>query len=194
MAMVTTRASVNPTGVIQQCDVFRDVEYLEYALEVDGVVEFSKIHFPYAIVLTQACDLQQDHDAKEQARVNPGKNQDKYLLSVIVAPLYNSNDFFQGKHLEQLGFTMRQFPSKKRTETKDIYRNENKRYHFLSFDNDIPVVDSVIDFKHYFSVSVGYLTSIYAKQYVCSIDDLYRESISHRFSHFLSRIGLPEPE
>ena len=72
--------------------------------------------------------------------------------------------------------------------------NENKRYHYLNFAQDVELVESVIDFKHYFTVTVNYLNSIREEKYVCSIESLYRELILQRFSNFLSRIGLPDPE
>ena len=64
----------------------------------------------------------------------------------------------------------------------------------MNFADDVELVESVIDFKHYFTVTVNYLNSIYEKKYVCSVDSLYRELISQRFSNFLARIGLPDPE
>lgn len=194
MAEVITKTYSETSTVINQCDIFQDIEYVEYAVESEDTIEVSKIHFPYAIVLTQACDLQQDHDAKKRMLEEGKGNQDKYLISAIVAPIYNFEDFLQGEHLKQLGMKMVSFPGRNRTQTKNIIANENKRYHYLKFDDSIPIVESVIDFKHYFTVSVNYLMSIYKSHYVCSIDSLYRELISQRFSNFLSRIGLPDPE
>lgn len=191
MAEVTTKAYLDNRMVINQCDVFRDVEYVEYAIEKDFQIEISKIHFPYAMVLTQACDLQQDYDAKKRIDEEGKGNQDKYLISAIVAPIYNFEDFLKGEHLLQLEMQMTVFPGKKKTPTKNVIDNENKRYHYLKFDDWVPLVESVIDFKHYFTVPVSYLMSIYKTNYVCSIDSLYREEISQRFSHFLARIGLP---
>ena len=193
MAEVITKTYINTSNVINQCDIFRDIEYVEYALESEETIEVSKIHFPYAIVLTQACDLQQDYDAKLRI-IEQGKgNQDKFLISAIVAPVYNFEDFLQGNHLNQLGMNMTVFPSRSKTLTKNIIENENKRYHYLKFDEKVSIVESIIDFKHYFTVSVNYLASIYQTNYVCSVESLYRELISQRFSNFLSRIGLPDP-
>lgn len=194
MAEVITKTYFETSMVINQCDIFRDVEYVEYAIENEDTIEVSKIHFPYAVVLTQACDLQQDHDAKQRLLEEGKGNQDKFLISAIVAPIYNFEDFLQGEHLKQLGMKMLAFPGRSRTPTKNIIDNENKRYHYLKFDTSVPIVESVIDFKHYFTVSVNYLTSIYKTHYVCSVDSLYRELILQRFSNFMSRIGLPEPE
>lgn len=194
MAEVITKTYLETSMVINQCDIFHDVEYVEYAIENEDTIEVSKIHFPYAIVLTQACDLQQDHDAKLRLLEEGKGNQDKFLISAIVAPIYNFEDFLQGEHLKQLGMKMVAFPGRSKTPTKNVVDNENKRYHYLRFDESVPIVESVIDFKHYFTVSVNYLTTIYKTHYVCSVDSLYRELILQRFSNFLSRIGLPEPE
>ncbi|WP_278949491.1 hypothetical protein, partial [Alistipes putredinis] len=73
--------------------------------------------------------------------------------------------------------------------------NSHPRYHTLDFgdNNTYGMVKSVIDFKHYFSVSINYLESIKQSNFVGKIKELYREDISHRFAAFLSRVGLPNP-
>ncbi len=76
----------NSTSIerIKQGDIISDVEYIEYIDVENGVIRASKINFPLVIVLTQDCDLTWDYDS----RTNGSGNQDKYLFSVIVAPLY----------------------------------------------------------------------------------------------------------
>lgn len=194
MAETITKTRVEKTGIVQQCDIFKNVEFIEYAVESEKTIQISKIVFPYVVVLTQACDLQQDFDARIRIRDGSGKNQDKLLISVIVAPIYNFEDFRMGTHLDQLGMTMQIQGSRNKSKCENIIKNETKRYHYLKFEDETPLVESVIDFKHYFTVTVNYLTQIYGSNYVCSIESLYRELISQRFSNFLSRIGLPDPE
>lgn len=46
---------------LSQGDLIKDVEFIEYAIEKKGDIEVSKINFPLIIVLTQDCDLNQDH-------------------------------------------------------------------------------------------------------------------------------------
>ena len=192
MSGTITKVRSDKTGIIKQCDIFRNVEFIEYAVENKSSIEVSKIIFPNAIVLTQACDLQQDYNARK--RIEDGGNQDKILISVIVAPLYNFEEFRIGTHLDQLDMEMQNHGKRGRSKCDNIMKNETKRYHYLKFADGIPLVESVIDFKHYFTVTVNYLTQIYDSNYVCSIDSLYREQISQRFSNFLARIGLPDPE
>ena len=66
----------NKVERIKQGDILTDVEYIEYADVVDGVIKVSKIVFPLVIVLTQDCDLTWDFDSRKNAT----GTQDKYLF------------------------------------------------------------------------------------------------------------------
>ena len=151
-----------------------------------AIIEISKIIFPFVIVLTQDCDLAQDFNS--QSKKN---NQDKILISVIVAPLYNAVHVLSGEHLDRLGLQMQKINGNTRPEL--LKQNQLPRYHYLEMkeDEDIPIVASVIDFKHYFTVNKNYLLKIKKTNYICRVNELYRERISQRFCNFLSRIALP---
>ena len=194
MAEVITKTYLETNKVINQCDIFRNLEFIEYVKEQDKTIEVSKIVFPLSIVLTQACDLQQDCSARKRNLEEGTGNQDKFLISVIVAPIYNFEEFRLGTHLEQIGLTMEPKGSRNKSLCQNIIKNENKRYHYLKFSQETELVESVIDFKHYFTINANILNQIYDKCYVCSIDSLYRELILQRFSNFLSRIGLHDPD
>jgi len=183
MVRTETKASER----ICQGDIFRDVTSVEYIIEKSGEMEVSNIRFPYVIVLTQDCDLEQDDVFRSPE--SKKETQDKYLLSVLVAPLYNAEDVFEGTHLSYMDWKME--PISNRMLRDYLTSNQRARYHYLEFEKDIPLVPSVIDFKHYFSVNVVYLKSIKKANCVCKVAELYREDISQRFSSFLSRIGLP---
>jgi len=174
---------------ISQGDIYKDVEFIEYAIEKAGVIEISKIVFPFVVVLTQDCDLNQDYTVR-WAR-NGGSSHDKKIISVIVVPLYNVEHVYKGEHLSELGMTMAPIP-KKRTPGKTLIQNKNPRYHYLEFPTNVPIVSSVIDFKHYFTVNVEYLKKHKKGNFICQVGPLYREDVSQRFSSYLSRIGLPE--
>ncbi len=193
MAETIVKVYKETSSIINQCDIFKNIEFIEYVKEVDSVIEVSKIIFPKVIVLTQACDLLQDHNARKRNESDELANQDKFLISVIVAPLYNFEDFRLGEHLSQIGLNMQNMGRRSKSKCGNIIQNEDKRYHYLNFDKNVPITECVIDFKHYFTVNINYLDSVYKEQYICSIDSLYRELISQRFSNFLSRIGLPDP-
>lgn len=183
--MTITRTRKTRTPQIRQGDIFKNVEYIKRIKEKSGILEIAKINFPLVIVLSQECDLTQDY----QTRKNP-KNQDKWLFSVLVAPLYNAEGVYQGTHLSELGYKMRQI-NKQKTEGTHLRNNETPRYHYIEFPDDVPIVPSIIDFKHYFSVYVEYLRSIKGKNFICSVSPLFREDITFRFANYLARIGLP---
>ena len=172
---------------IRQGDVIADVEHLESAQIEKDIVEISKITFPYVVVLTQDCDLLQDYHTR---RPKSGTTQDKQLVSVLVAPLYNAEHVYSGTHLSELGLTM-QTINRAKTPGQRLQSNQDPRYHYLKFPEGIPIVPSVIDFKHYFSVSADYLKALRTNNLICLIAPLYREDVSQRFASFLARIGLP---
>lgn len=177
------------TGRVCQGDILRDVEHIEYVNQTDdGAIEMSRIVFPLVIVLTQDCDLQQDF--KFRWADQQTNSHDKYLLSVLVAPLYNYDHVIAGTHLSELDYRMTPINANK-SPGKNLRQNETPRYHYLEFDSAVPLPNSVIDFKHYFSVSSEYLKEIKPQVFVRRVAELYREDISMRFASFLSRIGLP---
>ncbi|WP_446786818.1 hypothetical protein [Macellibacteroides fermentans] len=175
---------------IKQGDIIKNVSFIESYREQDGNIEVKRIVFPLIIVLTQDCDLTWDYEA----RSNENTYHDKYLMSVIVAPLYNYEHFIMGEHLSELNRNMATISrNQTKTDNKNLRQNETPRYHYLEFDSTIPIVNSVIDFKHYFTVNVEHLQEHKADDYVCSVSELFREQITQRFANYLSRIGLPEP-
>ena len=173
---------------ISQGDIFRDIDYLEYYSIEKGIIEISIISFPTVIVLTQDCDLAQDYTFRSEEK----STNDKLLISVLVAPLYNAAFVFNGEHLSDLGYTMQKFTGKSETAIKDVKNNKNPRYHYFDFGSESPLPPSIVDFKHYFSININYLESIRNSHRLFPVMELYREDISQRFSSFLSRIGLPD--
>jgi hypothetical protein len=175
---------------ISQGDVFRDVECIEYVSEKGGIIEVSKVVFPLVVVLTQDCDLEQDAKYRDPKHKKPSTD-DKRLLSVLVVPLYNSEHVILGTHLGDLKMQMITI-NKNSFEYKSLRNNERPRYHYLEFPQDIPIVAQIADFKHYFSAHLNYLENIRSKQFVCRIEDMFREHLSQRFASYLARIGLPD--
>ena len=169
---------------VSQGDIFREIECIEYAVERRGIIEVSKIVFPLVIVLTQDCDLEQDWSNRGKA------TQSTRLLSVLVAPLYNAEHVFQGEHLNDIGIKTEPI-NRKRSPGTMLMQNERPRYHYIDFPQHTPLVASVADFKHYFSIHVPYLEKVRQTNFVCRLSDLFREDVSQRFTAYLGRIGLP---
>lgn len=186
------KTKIGKSSRIRQGDIYKSIEYLEYIKEKKGVLEISKIIYPYVIVLTQDCDLKQDFVNRKEKKVKPEKTQDKYLISVLVAPLFNVEHFKKGEHFSEIELHMRDDIPWDQTEGKKIKKNELPRYHYLKFPPELEIVDSIIDFKHFFSINIKSLNKIRRKNFVCSVAELFREEISDRFAFYLARIGLPE--
>ena len=109
---------------VSQGDIYKDVDWIEDVEESEGVLTIRKIRFPYVIVLTQDCDLAQDFELRWRGA--EGDNQDKFLISVLVAPIYNVDHVYNGEHLSELGLTMAQI-NKGKTPGDCLRQNKNPR-------------------------------------------------------------------
>jgi hypothetical protein len=188
------------TDRVLQGDIYRDIDFIESFKEYeekDGTyLKIELIHYPYIIVLTQDCDLEQDYKNKIEngtKEKDADKFQDKYLFSVIVAPLYIADDVIQGVHLSKLGYKMQNIRNVSTSKVGLVMLNEIPRYHYLNILHNPPIPASIIDFKHYFTVTLEELTVNKKANYIRTIKPLFREKVSQRFSSYLSRIGLPDP-
>lgn len=178
---------------VRQGDIFENVPYYESYLEENGEFNLQIISFPYVLVLTQDCDLEQNKKARKDYKTHLADevfDNDKHLISIIVVPLYNEEHLFTGDHLSEIKIKSQKITS---TIKSNIKSNQNARYHYMIFDESITIPNSIIDFKHYFTVSLDWLEKNIDKR-KCGIDSVFRELISQRFSNYLSRIGLPEPD
>ncbi len=182
---------------ISQGDIYKDVWCFENISQDDNNLKINRIFFPYVVVLTQDCDIQQHNEYVGQ--------KSGQLFSVLVAPIYNVASFMEGKHLEKMRLSSPSYISSKgkilestgqkiNSEGQLIISNQISRYHYLNFEDDIEVPPSVVDFKHYFSLGVNYLKIDKNKDFICRLKPLYRELLTQRFSNYLSRIGLPNPD
>ena len=160
------------------------LEKLKFVIgDSEEETELDNIFLSYAVILTQDCDMRSDFICKKS-----GKNQDKRLLSLLICPAFLINEFVQGKHLGD--WQMDVFNSKlaKRIKKNDEY----KRYHFLSEESNFSIPELVIDFKHFFTLPRDFLYKQRKDKYVASLNEIFREELSQRFSNYLSRIGIPE--
>ena len=177
---------------VHQGDIYREIDCIEYANVNDGIVDISKIHYQYVMVLSQECDLTQDYNERVNIIQQQPITYDKILQNIIVVPLFNYEHFKAGLHLSNIGFSMAtDFSNQKKTPAKILMQNNNPRYHYLEFNESVDIVPSVIDFKRFFTIDANAFYKIQAAHYVCSVDQLFRERISQRFANFISRIGLP---
>ena len=179
---------------IHQGDFIKSVNYLEYFKQNDGQIEVSLIEFPLVVILTQECDATQDFDNRERYIKKEDEFNHQYLLSVIVAPVYNIEDIKEGNHLENLNLKYKRINS---NDCQKIKQNRDPRYHYMKIEvvKD-KYIEYVVDFKHYFTINVEQLIEHKNQKnnFQFTLDDLFKESLSQRFANYLSRIGLPESE
>lgn len=170
---------------IKQGDVLENVEHFIYSHKEKAVLKFV---YPYTVVITQDCDLEQDFKAR-----NETLKQDKFLESTLLIPAFLSEDLKMGTHLTMLNLERENWSnfSSKSDKWSNIIGNENKRFHCLKQDDDLKIPELIMDFKFFFTLPHSQLNSIYKDNYLASIKTLYREDLSSRFAHYLSRIGLP---
>lgn len=176
----------------RQGDVLRDVTIVEWAAEVEDAPDDERFQImdrvlPYLVVLSQDCDLEQDHKNRADKK---SASHDKFLQSILVCPAYREAGFRAGSHLEELGLTMMRINSDK---FKRIRGNQEYRYHYLPPNRALQVPELIIDFKHYFTGPRDLIYDEYRKKhYLATLEVLFREDLSCRFAQYLSRIGLPE--
>jgi hypothetical protein len=171
-----------------QGDILRDVVLFEATTGDGEDVDVIERSFPYVVVLTQDCDLEQDENARKEV---PKRNDDKFLQSVLLCPAYQSTKVKLGTHLSEMGRIMQPYG-------KDLWRpieqNTSPRYHMLAEALDFQLPELVLDFKQYFTSPREFFCARYKGHYVTSLGPLTREFLSQRFAYYLSRIGLPEFE
>ncbi|MBO3457470.1 hypothetical protein G7B40_004140 [Aetokthonos hydrillicola Thurmond2011] len=167
------------TGVIQ----FRPVPD-ESSPELDKT-QFRPIIHPYAIIVTQDCDLDWDYTARQ--------NQDKIyklLNSVILCEVYTAQDIRYDKTL--------------RINSSDwnlVKSNRHQQFHFFEkvpsncelSQEGLP--ELTVDFKKVFAIDAGFLyhqISQHTARRRTVLECPYLEHFSHRYHDYHGRIALPE--
>ena len=174
-----------------QGDIFRDLKYnYQTYKDLDGSLTVDEIIMPYAVVLSQDCDLESDY----RNRQNEGKEQttqDKYLHSILISPAYLAEELRLGTHLSGPGFGVK-MEYHNHSRWNIIKDNKNERYHYLEANLEMQIPNLAIDFKHHFTVARNQLYESKGEHYIATLNELYREALSQRFAYYVSRIGLPE--
>lgn len=170
---------------ICQGDLFKDID-IALGCAVKGAKNMKILDstIPYAVVMSQACDLNKDYTARKDKK----KVQNDFLQTILICPAYLSEDFKAGVHIE--GFQMDSFSVKRVEKLEKNY--EYSRFHFLKGDNNAGIQDLVVDFKHFMTIPRDSVYKYKNALYVTTLNELFREDLSQRFAAYLSRIGLPE--
>lgn len=166
---------------ICQGDIFENIDVLESQNIQKDTMIVEVLSFPYVVCLNQECDLENDF--------KNNNNKDCGLLHLAIAPAFIFDQFLSGKHWGSI-FKENSAQKRKDSVIRKVMDNEIPRYHYLFFpESDMP--ELIIDFKHFFTINRNILYQQLSKR-LCSLDDLFKEKVSQRFSNYISRIGLPE--
>ena len=164
-----------------QGDILKDLDFVFG--DAARKTEKDRVQLEYAVILSQDCDI--EHDFKNR---KIGLDDDKNLKSLLVCPAYPIDKFALGTQIKE--WQMKVFNS--REMDKMMNNTEYKRYHYLPSLIEYSIPELVLDFKHFFTLPRDFLYKKRKQIYVASLNELFREELSQRFSNYLSRIGLPE--
>lgn len=168
---------------ICQGDLLRDIEF-NY---VKNSSEVEEIYLQYSVIISQDCDLEQFQNKYEEVEIGDVFNQ--YIPNILILPAFPATSLKEGNHLSDLyNYKQDRINS---SDWKLVKANRNDRYHYIKGDVDQQIPDLVCDFKHFFSLSFSLLKEQFGIKYLSSMSELFRESLSQRFTNYISRIGLP---
>ncbi|HSB11889.1 MAG TPA: hypothetical protein VLM38_20555 [Blastocatellia bacterium] len=169
---------------LRQGEILTDI--VQVKLQLDSLTEetafIDSVNHPYAIIVSQDCDLIQDFGARN----NAGVSSDKLLPSVLFCEVVTAEE-------------LRGREGIKSDIWKRIRANKDERYQFLEKVQpqddacDVGLPELGIDFKRYFSLpteEVYYRLDLDTKRR-CRLVTPYAEHVSSRFCYYLVRIALP---
>ncbi|MGD9153784.1 MAG: hypothetical protein PVG30_09100 [Gammaproteobacteria bacterium] len=165
------------SSCITQGGILKDFNI--YSVDSKGAV--IKRNLDYVVIISQACDIIQSLTSS---------NDNNYLPNIIVLPMYILALFKDGKHLEKNYDIMQNTFGGKKIEKLEK-NSECPRYHFLRGDERLELHDTVIDFKHYYTIPIDMVIDQYQTKHIANINPLNSARLSQRFCNYLSRIAIP---
>lgn len=192
MATISKAINRMKDDIICQGDIFKNVKYNYIESENDDYVDVVEMIFPYAIIVSQACDV----IAMGEFQKNRFGKATKYMPSILLCPIYDEKMLKDNTHLTNLSESLSlTFDTEKLYQKDDLSvakRDWHYRFHPLtiSLNNNIVMSSTLIDYKHYFTVPASYLES-HIDDRLFKLDDLYAEQISLKFATYLSRVAIP---
>jgi hypothetical protein len=167
------------TGLIQFIPV-----YNESSPELEKI-QFKPIIHPYAIIVSQDCDLDWDYTARQ--------NQDKpykLLNSVIFCQVYTAQEIRHDKTISTISSSEWNF----------VKSNRYQQYHFLEkipADCELSqegLPELTVDFKKVFAIDAEdlyYQISNNIARRRTILESPYLEHLSHRYHDYQGRVALP---
>lgn len=177
---------------ICQGDIFQKVRYNYIDSEDDEGVNIVEFEFPMAIIVSQACDV----IAMEEVVKNKSGKPAKFMPSILMCPIYDKSALKSGDYIKdafgQLSLKIIEEPVYFKEDRKITDKDWHYRFHSLTIETGTEKVleNTIIDFKHYFTVPISYLIS-HRRDRLLHLDDLFAEQITLKFSTYLARVAIP---
>jgi hypothetical protein len=175
-------------GRVWQGEILENLVQIKVSIEnveghEEGTIDVVPVTHELVIVMSQDCDLEQDHDRRQAAE--PGT-----LPNILFCDMYHAETLrLKVQAEEQLG----------RRDWKGITQNKNDRFHYLQRveqnqdlqAHGLPAL--AIDFKIYFTLPAEELYARLGQGALrrCALNSPYVEHLAHRFFKFQSRVALP---
>lgn len=152
------------------------------SLEPENEPTLDPVSHPYAVIVTQDCELVQDFKVRKQEQIDS----DKLIPSILFCEAIAAEDLHGRADI-------------KSDIWKRIRQNKDERYQFLE---KVPPEDDLlelgipelgIDFKRYFSIPTGeaYFWIKSEANRRCKLVGPYLQHFSTRFYNFQARVALP---
>lgn len=178
----------SPSGTpLRQCEILSDLYVSRLALESvapGSATQVVPIHHPFAIILSQDCDLDIDY----KARFGDSVIEDKLLPSVLFCEVTTADNLRSGNGINSELW-------------RRIVKNNDERYQYLrsitaeqdALTQGLPALGA--DFKRYFTVPTDevYEQLKHRAKRRCLMESPYLEHLSNRFCHFQMRVAVLEP-
>jgi hypothetical protein len=169
-----------------QGDILRDFKFNIVA--GDEIIEKEIL---YVTVVSQDCDL--DLNKKNNQISDSGEEiNNQFLPNALILPAFTVNEFKEGEHLKELYKVVQERKNQKIIDK--IKEQKMERYHFIPRNLDFQIPELIVDFKIHFTIPLGDIGQTYNECYLATINELFRERLSQRFTTFINRIALPELE
>lgn len=179
------------SGSFRQGEILQDVNEVTFKLEelpqeivTGGNAKIEVKHHPRTIVLSPDCDLAWDYQARKC-----GSGQDAKLMShILLCDLEDSATLRETGRVKNNG------------EFRRVSGNREERYHYLPTsytDSGIQIDEYYIDFKRIFALPAEYVIRESELGRITRLGILkppWAQHLTHRFTFFLGRIGLPDEE
>jgi len=175
-------------GPLRKCEILSNLVQVRQTLATlaaQSGQEIEIITHPYALIVSQDCDLEQDFAVRSSITANT--QTDKLLPNVMFCEVSTAESIYELTR------------PKGRDIWKRIWQNNDQRYHFLQKVQPYEDAQGMglpelgIDFKRHFTLPTD---EVYARLNLgtkrrCQLISPYLEHLASRFFHYLSRVALP---